>query len=117
METSGVTSVSLLVSHNEFLDPVISRSVLSVRKAGLTLFPPGSNEVRSWTLSIFDGDPAKPDTKRPHEYYREVHPPQSADECFAEAERALRTYFGVGGWVRDLSPLSGFARSWSRKAT
>jgi hypothetical protein len=72
--------------------------------------------VRYWTLRIFDGDPANPDTKCPHEYYREVHPPQTADESFAEAERALRTYFGVGGWVKDASPLAGFARSWSRKA-
>jgi hypothetical protein len=109
--------VSLLVSQNDFLDPVLSRSVLSVRTAGLTLTGTGSNEIDSWTLSLFDGDPVNPDTKRPHEYYREVCPPQTANECFAEAERALRSYFGVGGWVRDASPLAGFARSWSRKAT
>jgi hypothetical protein len=47
----------------------------------------------------------------------ERYPPQTANECFTEAERALRSYFGVGGWVRDELPLAGFARSWSRKAT
>jgi hypothetical protein len=109
--------VSLLVSKNDLLDPVVSRSVLSARTAGLTLSPSDSNKVGSWTLSIFDGDPAIPGTKRPHEYYREVYPPQTANECFTEAERALRSYFGVGGWVRDELPLAGFARSWSRKAT
>ena len=41
---------------------------------------------------------------------------QTADESFAEAEFALRNYFGVGGWVKDASPLPGFARSWSRNA-
>jgi hypothetical protein len=109
--------VSLLVSQNDFRDPVVSRSVLSVRTAGLTLSPSRGDEIESWTLSLFDGDPAKPDTKRPHEYYCEVCPPQTANECFAEAERALRSYFGVGGWQRDATPLAGFARSWSRKAT
>ena len=108
--------MSLLVSQNDFLDPVVSRSVLSVRTAGLALTDSGSNEIASWTLSLFDGDPANPDTKRPHEYYRELCPPQTAEECFAAAERALRSYFGVGGWVRDGSPLAGFARSWSRRA-
>lgn len=108
--------MSLLVSRNDFLDPVLSRSVLSARRAGLRLSPSERNEVSYWILRVFDGDPANPDTKCPHEYYREVHPPQTADECFAEAEHALRTYFGVGGWVRDASPLGGFTRSWSRKA-
>jgi hypothetical protein len=98
------------------LDPVLSRSVLSARRAGLRLSPSERNEVSYWTLRVFDGDPANPDTKCPHEYYREVHPPQTADECFAEAERALRTYFGVSGWVKDASSLEGFTRSWSRKA-
>jgi hypothetical protein len=109
--------VSLLVSQNDFLDPFVRRSVLSARRAGLTVLHSGSSEVSSWTLSIFDGDPANPETKRPHEYYREVRPPQATDECFAEADRALRTYFGVGGWIKDASPLTGFVRSWSRKAT
>jgi hypothetical protein len=109
--------VSLLVSQNDFLDPVVSRSVLSARTAGLTIVPPSGNPVRSWTLSIFDGDPANPDTKRPHEYYREVDPQETAEECFAEAERMLRSCFGVGGWVRDAVSLAGFARSWSRRAT
>ena len=109
--------MSLLVSQNDFLDPVLSRSVLSARTAGLCLSPSDGDEVSSWILRIFDGDPAKPDTRCPHEYYREVHPPQTADECFAEAELALRTYFGVGGWVKDASPLPGFARTWSRRAT
>jgi hypothetical protein len=113
----GVTSVSLLVSQNEFLDPVVSRSVLSARTAGLTLSPADGIDVRAWTLSIFDGNPANPETKRPHEFYCEVGPRQTSDECFAEAERALRTYFGVGGWVKDVSPLKGFVRSWSRKAS
>lgn len=107
--------MSLLVSHNDFLDSVVSRSVLSARTAGLTISP-SDGGVRSWTLTIFDGDPANPDTKRPHEYYREVHPTQTTDECLAEAEKALRSYFGVGGWVRDASPMAGFVRSWSRKA-
>jgi hypothetical protein len=109
--------VALLVSQNDFLDPIVSRSVLSARTAGLILLPSDSNEVRTWTLSIFDGDPTDPGTKRPHEYYCEVQPPQTADECIAEAERALRSYFGVGGWVKDTSPLAGFVRSWSRQAT
>src|SRR5580658_6191943 len=91
-------SVSLLVSHNDFLDPVVSRSVLSARTAGVMLFPAESNEVTFWTLSIFDGDPSKEGTKRPCEYYREVMPPQTAGECLIEAERALRSYYGVGGW-------------------
>ena len=108
--------MSLLVSQNDFLDPVVSRSVLSARTAGLVLSPSEHGEIGSWTLSIFDGDPANPETKRPHQYYREVAPQQTADKCFAEAERALRSYFGVGGWVRDATPLAGFARSWSRKA-
>jgi hypothetical protein len=106
--------VSLLVSKNDLLDPVLSRSVLSTRRAGLRLFPSETDEVRNWTLRIFDGDPANPATKCPHEYYHEVHPPQTAHECFSEAEWALRTYFGVGGWVKDESPLPGFVRSWSR---
>lgn len=109
--------MSLLVSQNDFLDPLVSRSVLSARRAGLTISQDVRHEVDSWTLSIFDGNPADPDTKRPHSYYCEVHPPQKADECFAEAERVLRTYFGVGGWTKDMSPSAGFARSWSRKAT
>jgi hypothetical protein len=113
----GVTSVSLLVSQNEFLDPVVSRSVLSARTAGLILSPAAGKDVAAWTLRIFDGDPANPHTKRPHEFYCEVHPQQTSDECLAEAERALRTYFGVGGWVKDASPLEGFVRSWSRKAS
>jgi hypothetical protein len=108
--------VSLLVSQNDFLDPVLSRSVLSARTAGLTISLLGPDDVRHWTLRIFDGDPTCPDTKCPHEYYCEVHPPQTVHACIAEAERALRTYFGVGGWVRDTSSLAGFTRSWSRKA-
>jgi len=110
-------SVSLLVSHNDFLDPVVSRSVLSARTAGLTLSADTSNEVRLWILSIFDGDPSEKGTKRPHEYYREVHPPQTVGECLVEAESVLRSYYGLGGWVKDESPLAGFARSWSRRAT
>jgi hypothetical protein len=113
---SGVTSVSLLVSQDDFLDPVVSRSVLSARTAGLTLLCSDTNEVKSWTLVIFDGHPANPSTKRPHEYYCEVQPPQTADKCVAEAEQALRSYFGVGGWVKDASPLPGFVRTWSRRA-
>ena len=113
----GVMSVSLLVSHNDFLDPVVSRSVLSARTAGLTLFADSSNEVSLWILSIFDGDPSEKGTKRPYEYYREVYPPQPAGECLAEAESALRSYYGVGGWVKDEVPLAGFTRSWSRRAT
>jgi hypothetical protein len=110
-------SVSLLVSKNDFLDPVVSRSVLSARTAGLTLFPPHGNEVELWILRIFDGDPAYPHTKHPYEYYREVYPPQTPEACVVEAERALRSYYGLGGWTKDASPLAGFARSWSRKAT
>ena len=109
--------MSLLVSHNDFLDPVVSRSVLSARAAGLTLVSDSGDEVRLWILSIFDGDPSEKGTKRPHEYYREVHPPQMAGECLAEAEAALRSYYGVGGWVKDEVPLAGFTRSWSRRAT
>ena len=90
--------------------------MLSARRAGLCLSAGETDEVSSWTLRIFDGDPASPDTKCPHEYYHEVHPPQTAHQCFAEAEWALRTYFGVGGWVKDASPLPAFVRSWSRKA-
>lgn len=106
----------LLVSQNDFLDPVVKRSVLSARTAGLTLLPADSNEVRAWTLSIFDGDPTDPGTKRSRQYYCEVQPPQTANACVVEAERALRSYFGVGGWVKDMSPLAGFVRSWSRRA-
>jgi hypothetical protein len=85
--------------------------------AGLMISSDESAELESWTLSIFDGDPANPHTKCPHEYYREVYPPQTAVACFAEAETVLRTYFGVGGWTKDVSPLAGFVRSWSRKVT
>ena len=91
--------------------------MLSARTAGLELSPDASNEVESWTLSIFDGDPSDPHTKRPHAYYCEVYPPQTPNECFAEAERVLRSYFGVGGWTKDITPLTGFVRSWYRKAT
>jgi hypothetical protein len=111
-----VTSVSLLVSRYDLLDPVVRRSVLSVRTAGLTLFPCDSGKVNLWILRIFDGDPSEKETKHPHEYYCEVHPSQTAEECLIEAERALRSYYGLSGWTRDASPLTGFTRSWSRKA-
>ena len=112
----GVMSVSLLVSHNDFLDPVVSRSVLSARRAGLTFFTDNSDKVRLWILSIFDGDPSDQNTKHPHEYYREVEPPQTAEQCRIEAETALRSYYGLGGWETDTSPREGFTRSWMREA-
>jgi hypothetical protein len=109
-------SVSLLVSRYDLQDPVVSRSELSARRAGLILLPSDSDEVGIWILRIFDGDPSAKDTKHPHEYYREVHPPQTAEKCLVEAERTLRSYYGLGGWVKDPSPSAGFARSWTRKA-
>jgi hypothetical protein len=109
--------VSLLISQNDFLDPVVSRSVLSARIAGFTVSSSNGSGAKSWTLRIFDGVPADPETKCPHVYYREVDPRQTDDDCIKEAELALRSYFGVGGWVRDVVPLGGFARSWSRRAT
>jgi hypothetical protein len=83
----------------------------------VTLEPPESNQVTLWVLRIFDGDPSEPATKRPHAYYREVHPAESPEECLAEAERALRSFYGLGGWVKDAVPLAGFSRSWNRKAS
>lgn len=109
--------MSLLVSRNDLMDPVVSRSVLSAARAGLILVPPGKDEVQLWILRIFDGDPSDPTTKHPHEYYREVRPPLSAEACVVEAERALRSFYGLAGWVKDPSPLNGFARSWSRRAS
>jgi hypothetical protein len=110
-------SVSLLVSRNDLMDPVVSRSVLSARRAGLSLFPSDDGKVSLWILRIFDGDPSEPTTKHPHEYYREVHPPQPAEESLVEAERALRSFYGLAGWVNDPEPLAGFSRSWSRRAS
>jgi hypothetical protein len=109
--------VSLLVSRIDLLDPVVSRSLLSARTAGLSLFPAEGGEVKLWILQIFDGDPSEKGTKCPHEYYREVHPTQTVEECLIEAERTLRSSYALGGWVKDASPLAGFTRSWSRKAT
>lgn len=108
--------MSLLVSRNDLLDPVVSRSQLSAKMAGLVLVPPDSDEVRVWILRIFDGDPSDQNTKHPHEYYREVEPPQTAEQCRIEAETALRSYYGLGGWVTDSSPREGFNRSWMREA-
>jgi hypothetical protein len=110
-------SVSLLVSNNDLIDPVVSRSVMSARTAGVTLDPPRGDEVTLWMLKIFDGDPSDPATKQPHTYYRQVHPAQTPEECLFEAERALRSFYGLGGWVADPVPLPGFSRSWSRKAS
>jgi hypothetical protein len=80
--------------------------------AGITLIPPDSDEVTLWILRVFDGDPME----RPHlhEYYHEVHPPQSSEKCLFEAERTLRSHYGVNGWVKDPSPSAGFMRSWTR---
>jgi hypothetical protein len=108
-------SVSLLVSHHDLLDPVVRRSVLSARRAGVTLVPSEGLEVKVWILQIFDGDPSEKETKHPNEYYCEVNPPQTAEACLMEAERTLRSYYGLSGWTRDASPLTGFTRSWSRK--
>ena len=107
--------MSLLVSRDDLLDPVVSKSLLSATMAGLTLVPPDSDEVGIWILRLFDGDPSDHNTKHPHEYYREVHPPQTAEECLVEAEVALRTFYALGGWVVDSSPRDGFKRSWTRK--
>jgi hypothetical protein len=108
--------VPLLVSRNERLDPVMtSRSVVSAKVAGLIVRPPDGDEVTLWVLRIFDGDPLDKDTKRLYEYYREVHPPQSAEACFADAETTLRSFYRLGGLVKDPSPLVGFKRSWTRK--
>jgi hypothetical protein len=113
---SGGMSVSLLVSRNDLMDPVVSRSVLSPTRAGLALSPDNGDDVRLWILRIFDGHPSDPATKHPHEYYREVHPPLSAEACVVEAEQALRSFYGLGGWVKDDHPLPGYAKSWSRRA-
>jgi hypothetical protein len=113
---SGGMSVSLLVSRNDLMDPVVSRSVLSPTRAGVALLPDDGDEVRLWILRIFDGHPSDPATKHPHEYYREVHPPLTAEACVVEAEQALRSFYGLAGWVKDGDPLPGYARSWSRRA-
>jgi hypothetical protein len=110
-------SVALLISRDDLLDPVVRSSVLSATTAGLILVPPEGDEVRISILRIFDGDPSNKNTRRPHEYYREMHPPQTAEECLLEADWTLRSYYGLGGWVKDPTPLPGFQRSWSRKAT
>jgi hypothetical protein len=81
--------------------------------AGVSLVPPDSDEVTLWVLKIFDGHPLDKGTKRLHEYYREVHPPQSVEECMVEAEKTLRSFYGLRGWVKDSSPLAGFRRSWT----
>ena len=85
--------------------------------AGITCVPPDSDEVTLWILKVFDGDPSKGHTRRIHEHYHEVHPPQSPEKCVAEAERTLRWQYGVSGWVKDPSPSAGFVRSWTRKAS
>jgi hypothetical protein len=85
--------------------------------AGITLIPADADLVTLWILRIFDGDPLDGRTKRLHEYYRQVHPPQSPEECLVEAEWTLRSYYGLNGWVKDSSPLAGFKQSWTRRAS
>jgi hypothetical protein len=81
--------------------------------AGITFAPPDSEEVTLWILKVFNGDPLG--KSHLYEYYREVHPPQSPEKCLAEAERTLRSRYGVNGWVKDPSPIAGFTRSWTKK--
>ncbi len=109
----------LLDSRNEPLPPVRPRSEpsLAARAAGLTLHGAGGGEVALWILKIFDGDVGDNDPKCLYEYYREVCASQTAEECLVEADRTLRTYYGLGGWVVDSSPRAGFERSWTRKTS
>jgi hypothetical protein len=111
-------SVSLLESRNELLHPDFERSEssLSARTAGLTLRQTDGDEVALWILRIFDGDVGGNAPKCLYEYYREVCSSQSAEECLVEADRTLRTYYGLGGWVMDSPTRPGFERSWTRKA-
>ncbi len=111
-------SVSLLDSRNELLHLVSDRSEssLSARAAGLMFRATGGEEVALWILRIFDRDIEESDPKCLFEYYREVSSSQSAEECLVEADRTLRTYYGLGGWVMDSSPRDGFERSWTRRA-
>jgi hypothetical protein len=92
------------------------RSKLDPPTAGVTLVSSDSDEVTLWILKIFDGDPSDRGTKSLHEYYREVHPPQCAEECLVEAEEILRSFYGLSAWVKDSSPVAGFQRSWKRIA-
>jgi hypothetical protein len=110
-------SVSLLDSRNEPVFPVFDRSEssLSARAAGLVLRQSEGDDFALWILRIFDGDTEDNDPKCLHEYYREVCSSQSAEERLVEADRTLRTYYGLGGWVMDSLPKRGFERSWTRK--
>jgi hypothetical protein len=85
--------------------------------AGITFIPPDSDEVTLWILKVYDGDSSEKEAVRRHEYYHEVYPPQSAEKCLVEAERTLRSHYGLSGWVKDPSPSAGFTRSWTRKAS
>ena len=110
-------SVSLLDSRNEPLRPVLHRpeSSPAARTAGLVLHVADGGEVALWILKIFDGDVGDNDPKCLYEYYREVCASRTAEECLVEADRTLRTYYGLGGWVMDSSPRQGFERSWTRR--
>jgi hypothetical protein len=86
-------------------------------RAGITFIPPDSDEVTLWILKVFNDDPSEREAIQRHEYYHEVYPPQSAEKCLVEAERTLRSHYGLSGWVKDPSPSAGFTRSWTRKAS
>ena len=86
----------------------------TARVAGVTLTPPDSDEVTSWVLKIFDGDPSDTDTRRLLQLEGLVDRPMNAEECLDDNEETLRLF--VSGWVRDSAPLVGFKRSWTRNA-
>jgi len=92
------------------------RSKSNLPTAGVTLVSCDSDQITLWILKIFDGDPSDRTTKSRHEYYRQVHPPQCAEECLVEAEEILRSFYGLSAWVKDSSPVAGFQRSWKRIA-